>query len=162
MKTNKRIAWLVVFIAAVFLAACDSQSGHMGSQRTPSSFSSNGEQIYFTGVSKRNSEIQSDGGGHMKMMGGACASCHGADRRGGIRMMPYFWVKAPPLLAESLFGDHDEEGNGHGDHDSYDEKSIRTAISTGLNPSGEFLNDLMPRWRMTDEDISDLIAFLKS
>jgi cytochrome c oxidase subunit 2 len=163
MKNNKRIAWFTVFIATVFLAACDNQSGHMGSQRIPSSFSSNGEQIYFTGVSKRNSEIQYDGGGHMQMMGGgACASCHGADRRGGIRMMPYFWVKAPPLLAESLFGDHDEGGNGHDDHDNYNEISIRKVISTGFDPSGEPLDDLMPRWRMTDEDMSDLIAFLKS
>ena len=162
MKNNKRIAWFAVFIITVFLAACDNQPGHMGSQRIPSSFSNNGEQIYFTGVSQRNSEIQSEGGGHMQMMGGACASCHGADRRGGIRMMPYFWVKAPPLLAESLFGAHDEGGNGHGDHDNYNEISMRKAISTGIDPSGERLNDSMPRWRMTDEDMNDLIAFLKS
>ena len=162
MKNNKRIAWFAVFIFTVLLAACDNQSGHMGSQRIPGSFSSNGEQIYFTGVSNRNSKIQSVGGGHMQMMGGACASCHGANRRGGARMLPFFWVKAPPLLAESLFGNHDEGGNGHGDHDSYDEMSIRKAIRTGIDPSGESLNDLMPRWRMTDEDMSDLVTFLRS
>ena len=162
MKNNKHIAWLIVATVTIFLAACENQPGHMGAQRIPSSFSSNGERIYFTGTSKRNSEIQSDGGGHMQMMGGGCASCHGVDRRGGIRMMPYFWVKAPPLLAETLFGSHDEGGEEHGDHDSYDEMSIRKAISTGIDPSGEFLNDLMPRWRMTDEDIRDLVDFLRS
>ena len=163
MKKFKTIYWLIVVAVISFLAGCENQPGHMSATSVPSSFSSNGERIYFTGTSSRNSPIQSDGGwSHMQMMGGACASCHGSDRRGGARMFPYFWIKTPPLLAKSLFGNHDDIGNGHGDHESYDEVTIRKAISKGIDPSGKSLSDLMPRWRMSDADMSDLVAYLKN
>lgn len=130
--------------------------------RLPASFSSNGERIYFTGTSERNTAIVFAGGGmHMQMMGGSCASCHGADRRGGIRMMPFFWRTAPPLTAGALFDRHVKE-DGHGDHDVYDDDALRRVISTGVDPSNRTLDNLMPRWHMSDPDMDDLISFLKS
>ncbi len=157
------IAVVGVIVGTLSVAGCEYQSGHMFDTPLPASFNSNGERIYFTGRSERNSEISFAGGGmHMQMMGGACATCHGADRRGGARMMPYFWKTAPPLTAEALFDSHETNSGGHGDHDSYDEATLRRAINTGLDPAGKMLDELMPRWRMNDEDMGDLIAFLKS
>lgn len=165
IKLSKLIITFAVTGIALSLAACGDQSGHMGAQRIPSSFSSNGERIYFTARSNRDTLIQSEGGGgHMQMMGGggACASCHGADRKGGIRMMPYFWVTTPPVTAQALFAEHEEDNDGHGDHDQYDDASLSRAIRTGIDPSGETLHRVMPRWKMSDEDMGDLLSYLKS
>lgn len=79
------VALIAVVATAVSLTGCEYQSGHMATSPIPTSFSSNGERIYFTGTSERKSEIRFSGGGmHMRMMGGSCATCHGADRQGGL------------------------------------------------------------------------------
>ena len=157
------MALISMVAGTVLVSGCGYQHGHMGAGSMPTSFSSNGERIYYTGTSERNTEISFSGGGmHVQMMGGSCVSCHGTDRRGNRRMMPFFWEKAPPLTAEALFDSHGEKSDGHGEHDSYNEATLRRAISSGIDPSGRGLDDLMPRWRMTGEDMDDLIAFLKS
>lgn len=90
----------------------------------------------------------------------SCANCHGAERQGGIRMMPFFWVKSPALTRQALFAKagHDD---GHGDHESYNAASLANAIRQGIDPSGEALGSSMPRWRLSDTDMKDLIDFLQ-
>lgn len=134
----------------------------------PSEFRSNGERIYFTATSASGQPIAPQGGSmHMMMSGGGCVACHGADRGGG-RLMPRFWQSAPPLTAAALFGEHDEaagtEGatESHGDHDDYTDDMLRRAITDGIDPGGERLDPVMPRWSMTDADMTDLIAYLKT
>jgi len=175
MFTNRLryLRWLMPLTATLLIGGCGNQSGHMGAQRIPGNFKSNGERIYFTGISERSdAPLTSSGGSSMPMMGNSCASCHGSDRQGGTRMMPYFWVKAPPLLAKSLFGDtltgetlaedHQAPADKHGDHESYNDASLREAITAGRDPSGKPLSRLMPRWRISEQDMQDLIAYLKS
>lgn len=130
----------------------------------PSEFRSNGERIYFTATSASGRPIVADGQGmHMAMMGGSCAACHEADRSGG-RLRPRFWVVAPALTADALFDGHGEgeADDGHGDHDSYTDETLRRAITQGTDPSGGPLDPEMPRWSMAPEDLDDLIAYLKS
>ncbi len=136
----------------------------------PSEFRSNGERVYFTATSASGPQITSQGGSmHMMMSGGGCVTCHGADRGGG-RLMPRFWQSAPPLTAAALFGEHDEatkaEGaakdDGHGDHDDYTDDTLRRAITDDVDPGGERLDPVMPRWSMAEGDMTDLIAYLKT
>ena len=136
----------------------------------PVEFQSNGERIYFTGISSSGIRISSSGGGmHMHMHMSSCVTCHGADRQ-GRRLMPKFWIVAPPLTPTALFDDDDgpEDSHGdsredsHGDHEKYNEASLRRAITRGVDPSGETLDWGMPRWNMAAQDIADLIDFLKS
>ncbi|MDI3326192.1 cytochrome c [Pontibacterium granulatum] len=123
----------------------------------PSSFSSNGERIYYTGKSQTGSVITYQSGTmHAQMHRTSCASCHGNDRK-GQRLYPRFWIVAPPLTRLALFQDHDD---GHGDHQSYDKESLKRAIRQGIDPSGEQLNSAMPRWQMSEEDMDDLVNFL--
>ncbi len=97
----------------------------------------------------------------MRMMSGSsgCVTCHGADRLGG-RLMPRFWITVPPLTFEALFSEHDEDG--HGDHEGYSDESLRRAITQGIDPGGKPLDLAMPRWSMSEKDLDDLIAFLKT
>jgi cytochrome c oxidase subunit 2 len=155
----------------LILSACNGDIGH-GTGSTidgPTEFISNGERIYFTGSSGSGSSItvaREDGFGmegmHRRMHGGGCASCHGVER-GGQRMMPRFWIKAPALTPEALFGDNDHgrDSDDHGDHENYDVKTLRLAITSGVDPSGEALNTIMPRWSMSEVDLTDLIEYLQ-
>jgi hypothetical protein len=175
---------LLVAVAALYGIDVVLGSGSMmGGGDWPAQFRSNGERIYFTGTSDSGLPIRPAGGGmHLRMHGGGCATCHGADRRGG-RVMPRFWKAVPALTAAALFGEaagaghgdaeagdgqagdeHGEsaEGGGHGDHEAYDDATLRRAITEGLDPAGERLDPDMPRWSIAGPDLADLIAFLKS
>lgn len=101
-------------------------------------------------------------GMHQQMHGGGCASCHGVDRA-RRRLYPRFWIKAPALTANSLFGEDDHgEGDksGHGDHNYYDKATLLRAITEGLDPSGALLNSAMPRWIAEESDLADLVNYL--
>ena len=155
-----------VIVAAVLAFLLLQNQFMTGGGNWPDVFKSNGERIYFTATSDSGQPVTARGhgmgmGGDM-MMGGrmACASCHRADRKGG-RLMPRFWVFAPPLTAAALFGkEHDEDG--HGDHDSYDDASLQRAITQGIDEGGKPLDRAMPRWSMSAKDMGDLIAFLRT
>jgi mono/diheme cytochrome c family protein len=157
-------------ILLVLLSGCDGGTGSnpMSMNDIPRAFASNGERIYFTGVSASGKPIRARGGDaamgmHMQMHGGGCATCHGDDRE-GRRLMPRFWIKAPALTAEALFGDddHKKDSDGHGNHGNYDAVSLRLAIIEGVDPAGEPLDQAMPRWSMNESDLNDLIAYLQN
>ncbi len=161
----------LLFMSIIFLTSCNGSYDHGPANGGigGTAFVSNGERIYFTGTSASGLPISANGGGgsmsgmHRQMHGGGCASCHGSERE-GQRLWPRFWVKAPALSVGALFGDdanaHDEGGDGHGDHASYDAESLRHAITRGLDPAGESLDQAMPRWSMSPSDMDDLISFL--
>ena len=150
-------------ILLVLLAGCDP----MSTNGIPREFTSNGERIYFTGVNASGKTIVARGGDasmgmHRQMHGGGCATCHGVERE-GQRLMPRFWIKAPALTSDALFGDddHKQDSDGHGDHGNYDSVSLRRAITDGIDPAGESLDQAMPRWSMNESDLNDLIAYLQ-
>ncbi|WLQ16322.1 cytochrome c [Hahella aquimaris] len=153
---------IITLIIATLLQGC-SDSMHWDATPQNRPYSSNGERIYFTGKGSDGSPIPIIGGHHhMGMHGGGCATCHGENREGGIRMWPWFWVIAPPLTVDSLKGETHEDGWMEDEHDhvAYDLDSLSHAITHGEAPDGSTLNDLMPRWRMSDQDLSDLTDYL--
>jgi len=50
----------------------------------------------------------------------------------------------------------------HENHAPYTEATLKDAITRGLEPNGEQLEIYMPRWQMSDEDLNDLISFLRT
>ena len=169
MKKN-----LGLIIALLLLTACAPRLflvGQGGTAWGKGAFGSNGERIYFTATSERGGRITSRGGpgvGGM-MMGGSvsCASCHGPSGQGGRHVMHMEVMDAPDirwpaLTAESGEG-HGVSDPGHGDNGAgYDLEMFRQAVKDGRHPDGELLNDDMPRWSMSDEDLNDLLNYLKS
>jgi len=59
---------------------------------------------------------------------------------------------------------HEEEPGEkeHEEHPPYTEETLKTAITRGINPAGEPLGELMPRWRMSERDLDDLVEFIKT
>jgi len=145
------------------LAGCTARGwrGGLGFGRR---FRSNGEQIYFTATSQRGTPIVPDMGMGPMMGRGAltCASCHGPDGRGGtVRMMMETFV-APDIRYKTLTAEKMEHEGGEEEHPPYTDETIKRAITQGLNPAGDPLEWPMPRWTMSDEDLEDLLEFLKS
>ncbi|MDT8434611.1 MAG: c-type cytochrome [Anaerosomatales bacterium] len=89
------------------------------------------------------------------MMGGGCARCHGTGGTGRyVGMMGGF--EAPDIRYSTLTSpheDHDEEG--------WSDRDIRRAIVDGVEPDGEELDPVMPRWSLSDAEFRALIDYLK-
>jgi mono/diheme cytochrome c family protein len=164
--------------AALLLAACASRSpasGQGGTAWGVGVFDSNGERLYFTATSDRGTTITYTGGPVSGMMMGAgylaCASCHGPDGRGGVHtMMGMQTMNAPDIrwsvLSGEMEGEHGgetETEGGHGDGDSgYDFDTFRLAVVEGKHPDSTSLSSNMPRWNIGDEDLADLVDYLKT
>jgi cytochrome c oxidase subunit 2 len=117
-------------------------------------FRSNGERIYFTSTSERGTEITYTGGpsyGGWMMMGGrlACVSCHGPDGRGGKHGMGMMQVMDAKDIRWSVL------------QKEFDAETFRLAVVKGQDPDGTELKLDMPRWNISNDDLADLIAFLK-
>lgn len=132
--------------------------GMMGSGGTAwgtGAFRSNGERIYFTGTSKRNPNITYSGGPRVNewmMMGGkiACVSCHGPGGRGGKHTMGMMQEMDAKDIRWSVL------------QPEFDAEKFRLAVVEGKDPDGTQLNTDMPRYNMSNEDLADVIAFLKT
>lgn len=85
-----------------------------------------------------------------------CAGCHGEDgrgrREGAIVPPDITWQR---LLQPS--GHQHDNGRGH---PPFTEESIALAVRVGRDPAGQALDPAMPRYRLSDRDMGDLLAYL--
>ena len=112
----------------------------------PVSFKSNGEKIYYTGINDRGERIPFTGGPQWLVMhGGSCVNCHGRDGKGRfVPMMCY--EEAQDIRYSSLL------------EDGMNDEEIKIAITKGKHDT---LDWCMPRWQMSEEDLNDIIDYLK-
>jgi len=149
---------VLVVVSALLLSDCvpSGTQTNGGTAWGTGVFKSNGERIYFTATSERGTSITFTGGpasnGWMMMPGGslACASCHGPNGRGGVHAMGMMQtMDAKDIRWSALQGEFDAE-------------KFRLAVTEGQDPDGTQLSSDMPRWKIGDDDLADLIAFLKT
>ena len=125
---------------------------------TPSE--SRGKQIYTRGTSPSGKEILAYiGDSSLEVPGSTmpCANCHGLDGQG----KPEGGVTPSNLTWEALTKPY---GLRHADgrqHPPYTERAIELALTRGLDPAGNRLLPVMPRYVMSKEDLADLILYLK-
>ena len=125
-------------------------------------FTSNGERIYYTGISAQNGPIPRTGGPMwVYHTGVGCVACHGVHGRGGVPVMMGTAVPSDIRYAV-LTGKEHPEGEEKMDHPPYTDATIKRAITQGLDPAGEPLDWTMPRWQVADQDLNDLLAYLKA
>lgn len=170
-RENKSFALTAstLLLTALF-AACVPQPQQGGTAWGVGAFDSNGERLDFTATSESGSNLTYTGGPQAGMMMGGgyltCASCHGPDGRGGIHTMPMQTMNAPDIrwavLAGEMEGEHrGESAEGHG-ITAYNFETFRLAVVEGTHPDGAALSVDMPRWNMSDEDLTDLLEYLKA
>ncbi|MFZ3065102.1 MAG: cytochrome c [Nitrospirota bacterium] len=128
--------------------------GGMMQGQEKNDFSSNGEKIFFRGINSKGEVIKNTHG----MEGVGCAMCHGADAKGTKMMM----MDVPDISWNNLT---DPRGHIHKDgrkHPPYTNESFKTCVLAGIDPAGNQLSAMMPRWEMSKEDIDDLVGYLKT
>ena len=149
------IAIVLIAVGVIGLFILDFYSPY-GYYIRSSDFKSNGERIYFTATSDSGKPITASTGQmtmHRGMM--SCATCHGPDGKGGAGRMMMWYFEAPDIRYSSLAAGHDEEK-------PYTDELIKLAITKGIDSDGMRLEQPMPVWQMSDEDLNDLIEFLKT
>ncbi len=129
--------------------------GNSGTAWGTGSFRSNGERIYFTATSERGTQITYANGpesNNWMMMGGrmACVSCHGSNGQGGRHSMGMMQVMDSKDIRWSAL------------QSEFDAEKFRLAVVKGQDPDGTQLKTDMPRWNIGNEDLADLIVFLKT
>ncbi|MFT4927445.1 MAG: ABC-type branched-subunit amino acid transport system substrate-binding protein, partial [Phenylobacterium sp.] len=85
-----------------------------------------------------------------------CVNCHQYDGRGipegGITPADIRWFNLT-----KPYGISRKSGETH---PPYTQRSIKTAITMGIDSGGQKLNSIMPRYQLTLKDMQDLVAFL--
>lgn len=87
----------------------------------------------------------------------ACIRCHqengAGGQEGGVRVADI----TPASLRASYSGPRPTGRT----HPPYDEATLAQAIRAGLDPAGQVLHPGMPRYDIQDQDLADLLAYLK-
>lgn len=139
---------------------------HWTAGMIPGRYDSNGERIYFTGTGNSGRPIAAEMAGMRMMHAGmmTCATCHGPDGRGGSVTMMMGTFEAPDIRWSTLTaGEHDDAHDEQGeDHPPYTEETVKRAIRQGLDPAGQPLDWPMPRWQLSDQELTDLVDYLKT
>jgi ABC-type branched-subunit amino acid transport system substrate-binding protein len=119
-----------------------------------------GKQIYVQGTSASGDEINAVVGDEGVILPGSaltCASCHGYDGLG----RPEGGVLPPDIRWSQLaktYGHVHEDGRRHA---AFDEANFALMMRAGLDPSDNLLDRVMPLYQMSDQDLADLIAYMK-
>ena len=86
-----------------------------------------------------------------------CAGCHGlrgeGKTEGGVTAGNLTWSELTKTYG------HTHEGNRK--HAAFTETSFARTMTAGVDPAGNKLGVAMPTYRMTQQDMADLIAYLK-
>ncbi len=122
-----------------------------------------GRSLYMEGTSPSGGEIvavMGAGGEAVEVPASAmpCSSCHGRDGRG----RPEGGVTPSDLTWDSLTRPYGVTHPSGRKHPPYDERSLKKAIAMGMDPAGNSLHVAMPRFRMSHQDMADLISYMKT
>jgi ABC-type branched-subunit amino acid transport system substrate-binding protein len=119
-----------------------------------------GKQIYVTGTSPSGQDIVAlvgVDGFELPASSMTCSSCHGLDGRGrpegGVVPSDITWAH----LTKAYGHDHSYGRQ----HPAFDKAGVEAAIRTGVDPAGNRLDLAMPAFRMEDDDLAALIAYLQ-
>ncbi|AKJ06755.1 ABC-type branched-subunit amino acid transport system substrate-binding protein [Archangium gephyra] len=118
-----------------------------------------GRRIYFEGESPTGGSISATLGANVRLPGSAvpCVNCHGEDGSG----RPEGGVLPPDITWTELTKPYGHVHPGGRKHPVLEDRSVARAVSEGIDPGGNRLDAVMPRYSMSWEDMSSLLAWLK-
>lgn len=159
MIANRRILLTLTIVTVALILTCVSLTAPFQSSKL-SREEQRGQEIYLKGTSPSGKGITAvigDEGIEVPASALVCASCHGRDgvgrAEGGVFPSNLTW--------EYLTRPYPVTTPSGRKHLPYNETFLKRAIAMGLDPAGTRLQTAMPRFRMSLEDMSDLIAYLK-
>jgi ABC-type branched-subunit amino acid transport system substrate-binding protein len=149
---------LVVVILTAFFALLNVNRATTQNRPGLSEQERRGKQIYVKGESGASEITAMLGSGDLEVPATSfsCSNCHGlrgeGTKEGGLQ--------PPPINWETLTRPHTSALTRR-ERRAYDEKSLALAISNGVDPAGGRLHPGMPQYKMTREQMADLISYLK-
>ncbi|MCA1778681.1 MAG: ABC transporter substrate-binding protein, partial [Xanthomonadaceae bacterium] len=152
-----------VAIAAVFVwAVLNLVAGYAGNS-PPAVYSSKqasaeqGRLLFERGQSLDQATAKLSGGLEVDAATMPCASCHGIDGRGrvesGFTPTRLWWS-----MLTRPYETTTQSGRTHG---PYSRGTLKRAIANGLDPAGNRLQAIMPRYQFSLRDLENLIAWLR-
>jgi len=155
------VSALALFAAAIVLArtaaaGAPAGQGAPGQRRGLTPQERRGKAIYLRGESAAGREINATVSDVVVPASTVtCAGCHGLRGEGKTEA----GITAGSLTWPTLLKPHTHPtGRGHG---PFDEASFVRAVTAGVDPGGNRLAAAMPRFRMSAEDLADLVAYLR-
>lgn len=151
---------LRLLLPLILLAPAFLQAGASPSQDEPKKQLERGRRIYLEGVSPSGAEIiavMSDASVEVPASAVPCAGCHGRDGKG----RPEGGVSPSDLTWAALTRPYGATHASGRKHPAYDEKTLKRSIAMGIDPAGNQLHVAMPRFRMNQADMADLVAYMK-
>ncbi len=149
---------LAVFLAgalalAGFASAAPPQSRVLGPAEA------RGKTVYTEGRSGRGNEAYALvlGGDVVPAAQLPCVQCHRADGRGGDES----FAPVPEIRWHRLTSPHGATTRFGRPRPAYDEALLKRALREGLDAAGEPLDAVMPHYEMAEEDLGDLVAYLR-
>jgi cytochrome c oxidase subunit 2 len=143
---------LAVAVLGVVLAVwLDAGGGYFGLGKAPL-----GETIFLAGVDTSGRAIPRSGG--MMMVGGGCSTCHGVNGHG--LSTPMF--TSPNITYGNLTNPRGMLDTNGGRGPAYTDAALQRAVTQGVDPSGQQLTPIMPRWQLTQAEWAALLGHLKT
>ena len=146
-----RKAFAVVVLLPTLLGAAGPQAGEERKAQIE-----RGRKIYVEGASPSGGEISalmSEASVEVPATAVPCAGCHGRDGRG----RPEGGVAPSDVTWEVLTKPYGLTHPSGRKHPAYDERSLKRSITMGLDPAGNELHVAMPRFRLSHQDMEDLV-----
>ncbi|HEV2851474.1 MAG TPA: ABC transporter substrate-binding protein [Thermoanaerobaculia bacterium] len=150
----------VRLLLLLLLAPALLQAGASPSPDTHRKQLERGRQIYLEGKSPSGGEItavMSDASVEVPASAVPCAGCHGRDGKG----RPEGGVAPSDLTWAALTKPYGVTHPSGRKHPPYDVRLLKRAISLGIDPAGNALHVAMPRFRMSLQDMDDLVAYIQ-
>lgn len=119
-----------------------------------------GKRIYLSGRSASDQEIKvllGEESLELPATSMPCANCHGADGRG----RPEGGLDPGDITWESLTKPYGHTHASGRTHPAYTDRLLERAIMDGYDPAQNRLLAAMPRYRLSRDDLADLISYLK-
>jgi len=112
-----------------------------------------GRDLYMKGLRADGKPLTAIVSGDVKMLGTqfSCDSCHGISGMGSREAS----VIVPVIAGSKLFAPAAQPPRP-----AYDHKSLAKVLRDGVTPTGRKLDRLMPRFRLTDNEVKALAAYL--
>ncbi len=113
-----------------------------------------GRRLYREGILPSGEPLTAIVAGDVPILGTqfSCQSCHG---QSGMGASEGTYI-VPPIAGQFLFAESPQPARP-----AYDEDSLARLLRDGVTPGGRQLGEVMPRYRLTDEDVSALTVYLK-
>lgn len=155
MKSSKAYLTFKNISFVVFVLLCGPVSA-FAAQLTDSE--RRGKEIYLRGTSSSGREIVGRVG-DVDVPGStvSCSGCHGVRGEGKTEA----GVTAGSLIWSNLIKPYGHEHTSGRRHKPFNESSFIRAVVNGIDSSGNNLLVAMPRYKLSPQDVADLMAYLK-